>query len=38
MIVEQLIFIVISFAIFVTMFFHMIRKNDTTYVVVLLRR
>ena len=36
MIVEQLIFIVISFAIFVTMFFHMIRKNDTTYVVVLL--
>lgn len=35
MIIEQLIFIVISFAIFVYMFFRMIRHNDTTYVVVL---
>lgn len=35
MIVEQLIFTVISFAIFVYMFFRMIRNNDTTYVVVL---
>lgn len=33
MIVEQLIFIVISFAIFVYMFFRMIRNNDTTYVI-----
>lgn len=35
MIVEQLLFTVISFAIFVYMFFRMIRNNDTTYVVVL---
>ena len=35
MIVEQLIFTVIAFAIFVYMFFRMIRNNDTTYVVVL---
>lgn len=35
MVVEQLIFTVISFAIFVYMFFRMIRNNDTTYVVVL---
>lgn len=35
MIVEQLIFTVISFAVFVYMFFRMIRNNDTTYVVIL---
>ena len=35
MVVEQLIFTVISFAIFVFMFFRMIRNNDTTYVIVL---
>lgn len=35
MVVEQLIFTVISFAIFVYMFFRMIRNNDTTYVVIL---
>ena len=35
MIVEQLIFTVISFTIFVYMFFHMVRNNDTTYVIVL---
>jgi len=36
MVVEQLIFTVISFAIFVYMFFRMIRNNDTSYVIVLL--
>ena len=35
MIVEQLIFTVIALAIFVYIFFRMIQKNDTTYVVVL---
>ena len=35
MIIEQLIFTVISFAIFVSMFFKMIKKNDTSYVIVL---
>ena len=35
MIVEQLIFTVISFAIFVYMFFRMIQHNDTTYVIIL---
>lgn len=35
MVVEQLIFTVISFAMFVYMFFRMIKKNDTTYVAVL---
>ena len=35
MLVEQLIFTVISFAIFVYMFLRMIRNNDTTYVVIL---
>ena len=35
MIIEQLIFTVISFAIFVYMFFRMIKNNDTSYVVVL---
>lgn len=35
MLIEQLIFTVISFAIFVYMFFRMIRNNDTTYVVIL---
>lgn len=35
MLVEQLIFTVISFALFVLMFFKMIKNNDTTYVVFL---
>ena len=35
MIFEQLIFTVISFAIFVYMFFRMIKNNDTTYVIIL---
>lgn len=35
MIIEQLLFIVISFTIFVYMFFRMIRNNDTTYITVL---
>lgn len=35
MIVEQLIFAFISFAIFVYMFFRMIRGNDTSYIVLL---
>lgn len=35
MIIEQLLITVISFAIFVYMFFRMIRNNDTTYVVIL---
>ena len=35
MLVEQLLFIFISFSIFVYMFFRMIKKNDTTYVIVL---
>lgn len=35
MFIEQLIFTVIAFAIFVYMFFRMIKNNDTTYVVVL---
>ncbi len=35
MVVEQLIFIFVSFTIFVYMFFRMIRNNDTTYVVIL---
>ena len=35
MILEQLIFTVISFAIFVYMFFRMIKNNDTTYVIIL---
>ncbi len=33
--IEQIIFTFISFAIFVLMFFRMIRNNDTTYVVIL---
>ena len=33
--IEQIIFTFISFAIFVLMFFRMIKNNDTTYVVVL---
>ena len=33
--IEQFIFIAISFAIFVYMFFRMIQNNDTTYVVIL---
>ena len=35
MFIEQLIFTVIAFAIFVYIFFRMIKNNDTTYVVVL---
>ena len=35
MIIEQLVFTVIAFAIFVYMFFRMIRNNDTSYVIVL---
>ena len=35
MVVEQLIFTFISFAIFVYMFFRMIKNNDTSYVVIL---
>lgn len=35
MVIEQLIFTVISFAIFVYMFFRMIKNNDTTYVFIL---
>ena len=35
MVIEQLIFTFISFAIFVYMFFRMIRRNDTTYVTIL---
>ncbi len=35
MIIEQIIFMVISFAIFVYMFFRMIRNNDTTYIAIL---
>ena len=35
MLVEQLIFAIISFMIFVYMFFRMIKNNDTTYVIVL---
>ncbi len=35
MVVEQLIFTVISLTIFVYMFFRMIRNNDTTYVAIL---
>lgn len=35
MVIEQFIFIVIAFALFVYMFFRMIKNNDTTYVVVL---
>ena len=36
MIIAQLIFIVFSFAIFVYMFFKMIKNNDTSYVVILI--
>ena len=35
MLLEQLLFIFVSFAIFVYMFFRMIRRNDTSYVVIL---
>ncbi len=35
MVIEQLIFTIMSFAIFVYMFFRMIQKNDTTYVIIL---
>jgi len=35
MLVEQLIFIIIAFALFVYMFFQLIKKNDTKYVPVL---
>ena len=36
MVIEQLIFTIISFAIFVYMFLRMIRNNDTTYVIILI--
>ena len=36
MIIEQFIFVVFSFAIFVYMFFKMIKNNDTSYVVILI--
>ena len=36
MIVEQLIFTVVSLAIFVYMFFKMIKNNDTSYIVILI--
>ena len=35
MLLEQLFFIFVSFAIFVYMFFRMIRRNDTSYVTIL---
>ena len=35
MIVEQLIFIILAFALFVYMFYQLIKKNDTKYVLVL---
>ena len=35
MLLEQLIFTLISFAIFVYMFFRMIKNNDTSYVAIL---
>ena len=35
MLVEQIIFTFISFAIFVLMFFRMIKNNDTTYIIIL---
>ena len=35
MIIEQLIFTVISLAIFVYMFLKMIKNNDTSYIVIL---
>ncbi len=35
MIIEQFIFIIISFTIFVYMFFRMIERNDTSYVIIL---
>ena len=35
MIVEQLIFTVLSFAIFLYMFYKMIKNNDTTYILFL---
>lgn len=35
MIIEQLIFTIITFALFVYIFFDMIRRNDTNYVLIL---
>lgn len=35
MLIEQLIFIIIAFALFVYMFFQLIKKNDTRYVPIL---
>ncbi len=35
MLIEELLFIFVSFAIFVYMFFRMIRRNDTSYVAIL---
>ena len=36
MIIEQFIFTVVSLAIFVYMFFKMIKNNDTSYIVILI--
>ena len=36
MIVEQLIFTIIAFVLFVFTFFKMIRKNETDYIIVLI--
>ena len=35
MLIEQLIFIIIAFALFVYMFYQLIKKNDTKYVPIL---
>ena len=35
MLIEQLIFIIIAFGLFVYMFFQLIKKNDTKYVPIL---
>lgn len=35
MIIEQLIFIILAFALFVYMFYQLIKKNDTKYVPIL---
>ncbi len=35
MIIEQLIFIILAFGLFVYMFYQLIKKNDTRYVTIL---
>ena len=35
MLIEQLIFIILAFALFVYMFYQLIKKNDTKYVPIL---